>query len=69
MLVMRLPLRIALSDEYFISRNLYPNVDFYSGLIYKAIGFPAVRRMAAGSIDCRPSRLMWSRRHLASVLR
>lgn len=32
--------RIALSDEYFISRNLYPNVDFYSGLIYKAMGFP-----------------------------
>jgi citrate synthase len=33
--------RIALSDEYFISRKLYPNVDFYSGLIYKAMGFPA----------------------------
>ena len=32
--------RIALSDEYFIKRNLYPNVDFYSGLIYKAMGFP-----------------------------
>ncbi len=32
--------RIALSDEYFISRKLYPNVDFYSGLIYKAIGIP-----------------------------
>ncbi|MGB5396964.1 MAG: citrate synthase [Gammaproteobacteria bacterium] len=31
---------IALSDEYFIQRNLYPNVDFYSGLIYKAIGIP-----------------------------
>src|SRR5208282_6599568 len=31
---------IALSDEYFISRNLYPNVDFYSGLIYQAMGFP-----------------------------
>jgi citrate synthase len=31
---------IALSDEYFVSRNLYPNVDFYSGIIYKAIGFP-----------------------------
>eukprot|EP01132_Coremiostelium_polycephalum_P009696 gene9696-11904_t len=30
----------ALSDEYFISRKLYPNVDFYSGLIYKAMGFP-----------------------------
>jgi citrate synthase len=32
--------RIALSDEYFISRKLYPNVDFYSGIIYKAIGIP-----------------------------
>src|SRR4026209_365448 len=32
--------RIALQDEYFISRKLYPNVDFYSGLIYQAMGFP-----------------------------
>jgi citrate synthase len=32
--------RIALQDEYFVSRNLYPNVDFYSGLIYEAMGFP-----------------------------
>ncbi len=32
--------RIALQDDYFISRNLYPNVDFYSGLIYQAMGFP-----------------------------
>jgi citrate synthase len=32
--------RIALSDEYFIKRRLYPNVDFYSGLIYEAMGFP-----------------------------
>lgn len=31
---------IALSDEYFIERKLYPNVDFYSGIIYKAIGIP-----------------------------
>ena len=31
---------VALSDEYFVSRRLYPNVDFYSGLIYRAIGFP-----------------------------
>ncbi|WP_029088894.1 citrate synthase [Brevibacterium album] len=31
---------IALADEYFIERNLYPNVDFYTGLIYKALGFP-----------------------------
>jgi len=32
--------RIALQDDYFIKRKLYPNVDFYSGLIYQAIGFP-----------------------------
>ena len=31
---------VALSDEYFTSRRLYPNVDFYSGLIYQAMGFP-----------------------------
>jgi citrate synthase len=31
---------VALKDEYFVSRKLYPNVDFYSGLIYRAIGFP-----------------------------
>ena len=32
--------RIALNEEYFVERNLYPNVDFYSGLIYQAMGFP-----------------------------
>jgi citrate synthase len=32
--------RIALEDEYFISHKLYPNVDFYSGIIYEAMGFP-----------------------------
>ena len=32
--------KVALEDEYFKSRNLYPNVDFYSGIIYKAIGIP-----------------------------
>jgi citrate synthase len=31
--------KIALSDEYFIKRKLYPNVDFYSGIIYQAMGF------------------------------
>jgi citrate synthase len=31
--------RIALEDEYFVSRKLYPNVDFYSGIIYQAMGF------------------------------
>ena len=32
--------RIALDDDFFVSRNLYPNVDFYSGLIYEALRFP-----------------------------
>jgi citrate synthase len=32
--------KIALNEDFFISRNLYPNVDFYSGLIYQALGFP-----------------------------
>ena len=32
--------KIALEDEYFVSRKLYPNVDFYSGIVYKAIGIP-----------------------------
>jgi len=31
---------IALSDDYFKERKLYPNVDFYSGIIYKALGIP-----------------------------
>ncbi|MFV0451174.1 MAG: citrate synthase, partial [Propioniciclava sp.] len=33
--------KIALNDDYFVSRRLYPNVDFYSGLIYEALNFPA----------------------------
>jgi citrate synthase len=32
--------KVALEDPYFVQRKLYPNVDFYSGLIYKAMGFP-----------------------------
>ena len=32
--------RIALEDEYFVDRKLYPNVDFYSGIIYQALGLP-----------------------------
>jgi citrate synthase len=32
--------KIALEDEYFVSRKLYPNVDFYSGIIYQAMGLP-----------------------------
>ena len=33
--------QVALKDEYFIEKNLYPNVDFYSGIIYRALGIPA----------------------------
>ena len=32
--------KVALEDEYFIERKLYPNVDFYSGIIYRALGIP-----------------------------
>ena len=32
--------RIALEDDYFVKRKLYPNVDFYSGIIFKAMGIP-----------------------------
>ena len=47
---------IALKDEYFIERKLYPNVDFYSGIIYSALGIPrsmftvmfAIARTSAG---------------------
>jgi citrate synthase len=31
---------VALNDDYFVQRKLYPNVDFYTGVIYKALGFP-----------------------------
>jgi citrate synthase len=32
--------RIALEDDFFVKRRLYPNVDYYSGIIYQAMGFP-----------------------------
>ena len=34
--------KIALEDDYFVQRKLYPNVDFYSGIIYRAIGIPTM---------------------------
>lgn len=46
----------ALSDDYFVSRNLYPNVDFYTGLIYRAMGFPSEMFTVLFAIG-RPSRL------------
>jgi citrate synthase len=33
--------QVALNDEYFIERNLYPNVDFYTGIVYRALGIPS----------------------------
>jgi citrate synthase len=41
--------KIALEDEYFVKRNLYPNVDFYSGIIYQAMGFPVAKEMLEDS--------------------
>src|SRR5437588_1435405 len=50
--------KIALEDDYFISRKLYPNVDFYSGLIYEALGmpvemFPVLFAIEIGRASCR----------------
>ena len=36
----RIGIKVALKDEYFVARKLYPNVDFYSGIIYSALGIP-----------------------------
>jgi citrate synthase len=33
--------QLALEDDYFVERNLFPNVDFYSGIIFRALGFPS----------------------------
>ena len=41
--------RIALEDEYFVSKNLYPNIDFYSGITLRALGFKGVPVMAGPS--------------------
>ena len=45
--------QVALKDEYFVERKLYPNVDFYSGLIYRAMGFPT--QMFTGAVRDRPA--------------
>ena len=47
--------RIALQDDYFITRKLYPNVDFYSGIIYQAMKLPV-----AMFRSCSPSRARWA---------
>ncbi|MGQ0624030.1 MAG: citrate/2-methylcitrate synthase, partial [Sporichthyaceae bacterium] len=46
--------RIALEDEYFVKKKLYPNVDFYTGIIYEAIGFPAEMFTALFAIGRMP---------------
>src|SRR5882757_2373094 len=46
--------RIALEDEYFIAKKLYPNVDFYTGIIYEAMGFPAEMFTALFAIGRMP---------------
>jgi len=46
--------RIALQDDYFVKRKLYPNVDFYSGLIYRALGFPTEMFTVLFAIGRRP---------------
>ena len=58
--------KIALEDEYFVKRKLYPNVDFYSGLIYEALQLPAgdVHRAVRHRPDpglARPVARSWSR--------
>ena len=58
--------RIALQDEYFVEKKLYPNIDFYSGITLRAMGFPvdmftvlfAVARTVAFSCSASSSRSM-----------
>jgi citrate synthase len=55
---------VALTDEYFIERKLYPNVDFYSGLIYRAMGFPTTMFPVLFSIGRLPGWLAhWKEAH------
>ena len=50
--------KIALNDDYFVEKKLYPNIDFYSGITLKAMGFPdfhvhrSVRPCTHGRLDC-----------------
>ncbi|MCG8589002.1 MAG: citrate (Si)-synthase, partial [Proteobacteria bacterium] len=55
---------IALKDEYFVERKLYPNVDFYSGVIYNAIGTPSNMFTALFAIGRLPGWIaQWSELH------
>src|SRR5678816_4235361 len=49
---------IALKDDYFVERKLYPNVDFYSGVIYNAIGTPANMFTAIFALGRRADRVV-----------
>ena len=42
-----------MGDDYFVERKLYPNVDFYTGVIYRAMGFPT--KMFHGAVRARPA--------------
>ena len=60
----------ALSDEYFVERNLYPNVDFYSGIILKAIGIPVNMFTVLFAIGRLPGWIAhWRELHLAKDTR
>jgi len=61
---------IALADEYFIERKLYPNVDFYTGLIYKAVGFPTEMFTALFALGRLPGWIaQWAARRSAAGTR
>jgi citrate synthase len=58
---------IALKDEYFVERKLYPNVDFYSGVIYNAIGTPSNMFTALFAMGRLPGWIaQWSELHRSS---
>jgi citrate synthase len=59
--------RIALSDDYFISHRLYPNVDFYSGIIYQAMGFPVEMFPVLFAIGRMPGWLAQWDEHMADT--
>jgi citrate synthase len=44
--------RVVLADEYFIERKLYPNVDFYSGIIFRALGLPPAMFTPVFAVAC-----------------
>ncbi len=67
--------KIALHDEYFIEKKLYPNIDFYSGITLKALGFPDLAcsrccsRWRAPSAGSRSGRKCWKTRIRRSAVR